>query len=192
MNEFIQAKSLRPASARSACAAGKRIESAVLAMVLLLMAESMLFAGLLAACVLIRSRSLGMWPPVDLPRLPLPVTLTTTLTLLATVPLVSVGRQRRSFSLLFTAMILGGVFLIVHGTEWARMLAWHGVAGSYGAIFYSLVGVHALHVLGGLAALTWATCTLHHENSDLRLKVCGMYWFFVVAVWPVIYGLVYH
>ena len=192
MNSSIDSTLVARPNRRSARPAGTRIESAVLAMVLLLMSESMLFAGLLAACVLVRSRTMEFWPPMDLPRLPWPVTLGTTLALLATVPLVAAGRQRRSGPLLFIAAILGGCFLVIHSVEWIRMLAWHGVAGSYGAIFYSLVGVHALHVIGGLAALIWATSTMDHPNSMLRLKVCGMYWYFVVAVWPVIYGLVYH
>ena len=34
--------------------------------------------------------------------------------------------------------------------------------------------------------------TMDRPGADLRLRVCGMYWYFVVAVWPVIYGLVYH
>ena len=188
MNQFVKARSLT----RTMRPAGTRIESAVLAMVMLLMAESMLFAGLLGACVLVRSRSVNFWPPADLPRFPWLVTLATTLALLATVPLVAAGRQQRRRPLLFIAAALGSVFLLVHGTEWFRMLKWSDASGTYGAIFFSIVGVHALHVIGGLAALIWATCTMHHPNSALRLKVCGMYWYFVVAVWPVIYGLVYH
>ena len=188
MNQAVDMRTI----ARRARPAATRIESAVLAIVLLLMAESMLFAGLLTACALVRSRAVGLWPPIDLPRFPWPVTLATTFALLATVPLVSFGRAYRRQPLLLAATSLGGVFLAVHGLEWVRMLSRSSVAGSYGAIFYCLVGVHALHVLGGLVALSWATCTMHHPNTAVRLKVCGMYWYFVVAVWPVIYAMVYH
>jgi heme/copper-type cytochrome/quinol oxidase subunit 3 len=171
---------------------GKGIDSAILGMVLVLMAETMLFAGLIGACVLLRARSTGAWPPDDLPRLPTLVTLANTLALLASVPLLTLGTQRRRRGLILAAAALGALFLAIQGAEWARMLTWQGGSdAAYGGIFYALIGVHALHVLGGAAALLWAGLTLS-RSSPTRLKVCGMYWFFVVAVWPVLYGVIYH
>jgi heme/copper-type cytochrome/quinol oxidase subunit 3 len=162
-------------------------------MVLLLMAETMLFAGLIAACVLLRTRTFAIWPPADLPRLPSGVTLAGTLLLLASAPALAAATQGRRKRWVLVAAVLGATFLTVQSIEWIHMLGWRPQDdAAYAGIFYALIGIHGLHVLGGLAALVWTALTPTAPTAPLRLKVCAMYWYFVVAVWPVIYGLVYH
>ncbi len=73
------------------------------------------------------------------------------------------------------------------------MLGWRGSDAAYTGIFDALVGTHALHVFGGAVALLWAGLTTRRSNDEtLRLQVTATYWYFVVGVWPVLYGLVYH
>jgi len=31
----------------------------------------------------------------------------------------------------------------------------------------------------------------YSKQNDTGLQICSMYWIFVVALWPVLYGLVY-
>ena len=65
--------------------------------------------------------------------------------------------------------------------------------GPYGFTFYVLVGFHGLHVLGALfwrSADVWRTAfseTMLYKDTDPS----RMYWYFVVGLWPVLYGLVY-
>ena len=168
-----------------------KLESSIVAMVLVLMAETMLFAGLIGACVMMRGRAM-VWPPVDLPRLAWWVTIATTSALLSSaVILASQGLAARRSSVLLTAF-MGAVFFGVQAIEWTRMLKWNGARGVYAGVFFSLIGVHGLHVLAGVIALTWAGWTMGRPGDALRLKVCGMYWYFVVAVWPVLYVIIYH
>lgn len=168
------------------------IPSPIIAIVLVLMAETMLFAGLIGACVLMRSRAPGAWPPADLPRLPWGVTLANTLALLATVPMLSSGVARVSSPLVLASAGLGFLFLIVQGFEWTRMLAWRAADPAYTGMFDALIGTHALHVLAGAIALTWVALTMRRlEDPTMRLKVTTTYWYFVVAVWPILYALVY-
>jgi heme/copper-type cytochrome/quinol oxidase subunit 3 len=92
---------------------------------------------------------------------------------------------------------LGVVFLLVQGYEWVQLLS-YGLtltSGAYGATFYTLIGVHGVHVLG---ALTWLFIVLAGvrrgrfvEPPAAGLRACGMYWHFVVALWPVLYVTVY-
>src|SRR6185437_12608384 len=96
-----------------------RLDSAVLAMVLVLMAETMLFAGLIGASVMMRGRSM-VWPPADLPRLPWPVTLATTGALLASAVVLASSMRRK----VLLAAMLGAAFAGVQAVEWARMLGW--------------------------------------------------------------------
>jgi heme/copper-type cytochrome/quinol oxidase subunit 3 len=92
-------------------------------------------------------------------------------------------------------LALGLVFLIGQGMEWGRLLQ-YGLTveiGPYGFTFYTLVGFHALHVIG---ALLWRSAHVLrifrfggkvYRDPDLS----RMYWYFVVGLWPVLYDLVY-
>ena len=62
-------------------------------------------------------------------------------------------------------------------------------------MFYKLIGLHGLHVF---AAITWLLVVLmaarrkrFSAQDHLGVSICAMYWHFVVALWPVLYGLVY-
>jgi heme/copper-type cytochrome/quinol oxidase subunit 3 len=65
----------------------------------------------------------------------------------------------------------------------------------YGAIFYTLIGCHAIHVLGAVIWLLIVLMKLWQNRFTARkhagIKLAGMYWFLVVALWPVLYTLVY-
>jgi heme/copper-type cytochrome/quinol oxidase subunit 3 len=93
--------------------------------------------------------------------------------------------------------ILGTVFLAVQGYEWLRLIQFGLTVSSsvYGGLFYTLIGFHALHVFGALVWLmvVFALARRGHYSKDryLGVQTCAMYWTFVVALWPALYGLVY-
>src|SRR3972149_5879316 len=97
------------------------------------------------------------------------------------------------------AGLMGGyiVFLAVQGYEWLRLIQFGLTVSSsvYGGLFYTLIGFHALHVFGALVWLTvvFALARRGHYSKDryLGVQTCAMYWTFVVALWPALYGLVY-
>ena len=93
--------------------------------------------------------------------------------------------------------LLGATCLAAQGYEWPRLLTFGLTApsGIYGGTFYTLVGAHAVHVLG---ALVWLSIILMGTRSGpsatpnrSRVLVFGMYWYFVVGLWPILYTLVY-
>jgi cytochrome c oxidase subunit 3 len=65
----------------------------------------------------------------------------------------------------------------------------------YGALFYTLIGAHGVHVLGALLALSVvlarATAGRYSRRASRGVELCWIYWCFVVGVWPVLYVLVY-
>ena len=66
----------------------------------------------------------------------------------------------------------------------------------FGTTFYSLVGLHATHVVVGLIMLTIALIaalrkSLMNEHHAERLDVLSIYWHFVDAVWVVVFTVVY-
>ncbi|MCH9007027.1 cytochrome c oxidase subunit 3 [candidate division KSB1 bacterium] len=88
---------------------------------------------------------------------------------------------------------------MVQGYEWLRLLDF-GLklsSGVFGATFYILIGCHALHVIGAVIWLSAVSLRIRlssHAFDERRIesvKLIGMYWFLVVALWPILYGLVY-
>jgi cytochrome c oxidase subunit 3 len=177
--------------------------NARLAMVMFLAAESMFFAGLIGAFIVFRLGS-PIWPPPFQPRLPVGITgVNTVVLLLSAVTMhmalrrVRLGAIRRATRLLAVTAAMGGIFLLVQGWEWVRLIHFGLTVSSsiYGGLFYTLIGFHACHVAG---ALVWLCVVFVQANrgrfSRLRntgLQVCAMYWTFVVLLWPILYGLVY-
>jgi len=183
--------------------AGTAISSGRIAVVMLLGAETMFFTGLIGAYLVLREAS-PTWPPVGLPRLPIAVTWANTFVLAVscvTMWLANRGMKKRSpWHLerhLTATVLLGTTFLAVQGSEWIRLVR-HGLrvsSGVYGATFYTLIGVHGLHVLGAVVWLLWvfarARRTRFSIANAVSLDLVGIYWYYVGGLWLVLFPLVY-
>jgi len=102
----------------------------------------------------------------------------------------------RSRAWLALTVVLGAAFLVGQGLEYVRLLGTGLRPGSelFGTTFFTLTGLHALHVLVGLALLS----TLLGASTARRSRVgasawegIAMYWHFVDAVWVVVFSVVY-
>jgi heme/copper-type cytochrome/quinol oxidase subunit 3 len=177
--------------------------NAWLAVLMFLGAEAMFFAGLIGAFLVFRVGS-TVWPPPFQPRLPLGVTGVNTIILLISAVTMrwALRRTQRGdgkhsvFWLSLTAS-LGALFLLIQGYEWLQLIHFGLTISSsvYGGLFYTIIGFHALHVFGALVwlAVVWVKARRGRftKQNYVGLQVCSMYWIFVVALWPVLYGLVY-
>lgn len=181
----------------------RSIGNGLLGILMLLATETTLFAGLLVSFLVYRFGA-AVWPPPGLPRLPIGVTfintgilLSSAMTMYLAVRAVRANRLSRLKRRLNVTAFLGSTFLVVQGSEWARLIA-HGLhisSGTYGATFYTLIGCHGVHVM---AALTWllyvawrASRGRYNALNHTGIDVCAIYWYFVCAVWPVVFVLVY-
>jgi len=177
------------------------LNNARLGVVMLLGAELMFFAGLIGAFLVFRL-SAQVWPPPFQPRLPIAVTGVNTVILLISALTVhwAVGAARAGAVIMrylaWTAL-LGALFLLIQGYEWLRMIHFGLTTSSsvYGGLFYILIGAHGVHVVGGLiwlAIVYWQARRGRFIKQDfVGVQTARMYWTFVVALWPVLYGLVY-
>ena len=176
------------------------LENARLATMFFIAGEIMFFAGLISAYFVLRVGA-AQWPPPLQPRLPVLVTGLNTLVLLgSSFAMLRTQRDRsraRVVRGLTVTAALGVVFLAVQGYEWVRLVS-YGLtmaSGAYGASFYTLIGVHALHVIGALVWLAIVRAGVGRgrflEPAAAGLRACAMYWHFVVALWPVLYVTVY-
>ena len=183
--------------------ASAALSNARLGMFMLMGGEGMFFGGLVAAFLNLRL-SAPVWPPALQPRLPVGLTALNTVVLLASsVTLVRAGRALRRGSQrglargLGLTLGLGALFLVVQGVEWVRLVHFGltVASGAYGATFYTLIGAHGVHVLGAVIwlALVWrqAGRGAYAADRHVGLTTCGMYWHFVVGLWPLLYFLVY-
>lgn len=177
--------------------------AAIVGTVLVIAADVMLFAGLLFAFWVLRL-SAPVWPPPLQPRLPAGVTAVNTLILLASGMAIGAGvraarhaDRARLVRWFGAGALLGVLFIAVQGYEWIRLVGFGltVTSGTYGALFYALIGAHALHVL---VALAWLAATLVLvqrgrivDGPAASLEACALYWRFVVALWPVLYVCIY-
>lgn len=179
------------------------LDNARLATMFLMAGETMLFAGLISAFLVLRLAA-PVWPPPLQPRLPIGVTGVNTLVLLvssvymmAAVRALRSGRAPLATSRLLGAAALGALFLAVQGYEWVQLIGFGLTAssGAYGGTFYTLIGAHALHVVGALAWLALTLARLRQgrirAERPAALRACAMYWHFVVGLWPILYVAVY-
>lgn len=179
------------------------VSNAVLGMVAFLWAETMFFAGLVSAFLYLRLGA-PVWPPPLQPRLPVEVTAINTVILLLSggtlaqaLRAIRRGNREGLVNGLGRTALLGAIFLGVQGYEWVRLVNFGLTlsSGTYGATFYTLIGAHAVHVF---AALVWLSVILiaasrgsFTARAHVPVLVSGIYWYFVVFLWPILYVLVY-
>ena len=104
--------------------------------------------------------------------------------------------RRRSGLWLGATMVLGAIFLLGQGAEYARLLREGIGPGSalFGTTFFTVTGLHGLHVLAGLvalAALFAANLRRARGVHPVAWEAVGLYWHFVDAVWVVVFSVVY-
>lgn len=175
------------------------LPNGVLGMLIFLLTEVMLFAGLISAFLIIRAQAI-VWPPPDQPRLPVEETALNTAALLASG--IALYFARRTFRRdpadalrpLGIAIGLGLFFVFFQGVEWFQMLA-QGLtmqSSSLGSFFYLIVGIHALHAVAAIGLLVHVFLRLRRGwLSSGLLATSEVLWYFVVGVWPVLYLVVY-
>ena len=135
--------------------------------------------------------------------------LTSSLTVALSIHETKHGRRRRALILLAITIGLGVAFEVLKLVEYGLHLR-DGIApGGYYAfsalpahgavlyftLYYLMTGLHALHVLGGLAALAWLWLRLYrgriNAGSYLALELGGLYWHLVDLVWIFLWPLIY-
>ena len=181
--------------------AKKIVSNGVLGMILFVFVEIMLFAGFISAFVIIKARAIGsVWPPPNQPRLPFEETAVNTSALLASGVVLLIAHRmfqrgnREIRTLLAAATVLGGAFVALQGVEWLALIQ-EGLtmtSSTYGSLFYTIIGAHALHAVAAIGALVWAFGRLLADRlTKEALSTVALFWYFVVFVWPFLYFQVY-
>ena len=95
-------------------------------------------------------------------------------------------------------IVLAVVFLGWTALEWRRLIYQHNLTiatNLFGTSFYSLVGLHATHVVAGLTLLTlvfWLSLRgVVTRSYSEHIEMISWYWHFVDGVWVVVFTVVY-
>lgn len=124
--------------------------------------------------------------------------LSSSMTLELALRLLERGKLRAFAAWWLATLALGSVFLGASALEWRHLMVDEGLTIStnlFGTTFYSLVGLHGLHVTIGLllmaivaALIPFKKLTREHTS---QLDVLALYWHFVDSVWVVVFALIY-
>lgn len=170
-------------------------------MIALITTETAFFTIFVTAYVYYIGKSLTPPYPRDVLSYPLFNTLcllSSSVTIAMASRAVSAGAMRRFAILWFITWALGVEFLIGTGLEWHRLIYHVGLTirtNLFGTTYYSLVGLHATHVIIGslaIALVMWLTLVgaVTQEHAE-RIEMLSWYWHFVDAVWIVVFLTVY-
>jgi len=98
----------------------------------------------------------------------------------------------------FFTFLLGATFLVLTAREWARLIGHDGLTiatNLFGTTYYTLVGLHALHVTLGLTLIALVLALTLRGHVDVRhaerTEILSWYWHFVDGVWVIVFLTVY-
>ena len=171
-----------------------------------IVADAATFAALLFAYGYVRvanpdwTHPFAFWPSIANGIVMTVVLLTSSLTVIAAVLAAQAGRKAAALRWLGATMLLGTLFAALHLREWVSMLGegWRpfrnplGGTPLVGATFFSVTGLHLLHVLVGVIVLAVVALGYRRGRFDAdHLETTGLYWHFVDLVWMFVFPLIY-
>jgi cytochrome c oxidase subunit 3 len=170
-------------------------------MTALIVGESAIFTIFVVAYVFYMGKSLTGPTPAQVLEVPILATiclLSSSLTIWRAEKAVEDDRMG-SFSVWLGATItLAAIFLANTAIEWKKLIYQDRLTVStnlFGTTFYSLVGLHATHVVVGMFLLTtvfiFSLFGWVDSRQSERFGVIALYWHFVDAVWIVVFTVVY-
>jgi cytochrome c oxidase subunit 3 len=85
----------------------------------------------------------------------------------------------------------------IEGEDIKRMSNFGPGLDNYFGIYWTLTGLHGLHILGGVFAILWfigpgaLMWRTNAEHYTLRIEFVGLYWHFVDLVWIFLFPILY-
>jgi cytochrome c oxidase subunit 3 len=172
----------------------------VLGMWVFLATLAVLFLASIVGYLAVRLKATA-WPPAGMPRLPSGLWLATFVLLAASAAVhralraIRAGDGPASTRWLGTTLGLGLAFLAVQSWNWWGLIRVRLTAASnlYAFTFFMLTGLHAAHVVGGVALLAVVLARSrrgrygsgHHPG----VTYAAMYWHFLDVVWLLLFAV---
>ena len=170
-------------------------------MACLIVAESAIFLIFVVAYIYYIGKSLSGPTPAEALEIPVFGTiclLSSSITIHFAESALRKNNLRRFTLYLAGTVLLGTIFLITTAQEWYHLIHDKGLTirtNLFGTTYYSLVGLHASHVIAGLIMLSlvlfFSLRGQVREAHSERVETIALYWHFVDAVWVVVFLTVY-
>lgn len=178
------------------------VDNSRFAVMMALVIDSILFAGLLGAYMVLRAGA-GNWPPPELSHFSLGFPLASEVSLgLAIIALgFSIYAQSANklgalrFGLLASMLSLM-IFLGLNGSDWITVMTAERVTHTlFGGIYFMITGIFHMHVMVGLfyagvklrQALRWK----HYTRSTLSIQHLLYFYTLLAGMWMAIFFIVY-
>lgn len=170
----------------------------VLGMAIFLISLTILFAATMAGYIIVRLRA-AQWPPPGTPSLPWGLWISTAILIGCSAAIhrallkARQGDQRTLRHSLVAAFACGAGFLAAQTINWISLVAVELTIKSslYAFTFYTLTGLHAAHVIGGLVQLGIVTRRAfegrYGPGAHIGVTLSAMYWHFLDAMWLVLF-----
>jgi len=166
----------------------------------LIVAEAAIFTIFVVAYLFYLGKSVSGPVPKDVLHFPLAMTiclLSSSVSIHLAVGSLRKGKVASFFLLWLLTLALGIAFVFGTAVEWRHLIN-EGLTlqtNLFGTTYYSLVGLHAFHVIVGLLGLStvWLFTLLGQLKSEhaWRVDILAIYWHFVDTVWIVVLLVVY-
>lgn len=180
------------------------IPSSKLVMWLFIISDACTFGAVLFAYGYLRN-SAADWPRVFEPAsiwnslLMTFILVSTSLTVLLALKTAQAEDRAGAFRWTMITASGGVLFMLLHIREWlsligqgARLFQNPWGAPMFGAVFFSITGLHMAHVLAGVIALTVVGLSYKAGRyAALHIEIWALYWHFVDLVWMFVVPLVY-
>jgi cytochrome c oxidase subunit 3 len=127
------------------------------------------------------------------------ILVTSSLTMLFGIEAARAGDKAKAFLWTMITAAGGTLFALLHIREWFGLMG-EGMTlmhnpwgtGIFGSSFFSITGLHLLHVTGGVVALVVVAIRYRGGRYGADdLEITGLYWHFVDLVWMFVVPLVY-
>jgi len=173
----------------------------VIGMGCLIAAESAIFIIFIVAYIFYIGKSLSGPTPAQVLETPIFGTiclLSSSISVHLAVSALRKAKTRSCTLWLACTVLLGSIFLATTAQEWYRLIYQKGLTiqtNLFGTTYYSLVGLHASHVIVGLIllgfTLLFSILGRVNQHHSEKLETLSLYWHFVDAVWVVVFTVVY-
>jgi cytochrome c oxidase subunit III len=171
---------------------------------LFIASEVMLFGALFSSYIVLRVGN-PTWPHgwmilnVPLATLNTMILITSSVTMVMSWAALMMNRFDRFRLYMALTILLGCGFMVVKGFEYAHKfeLGHFPRTDNFYGIYFTLTGLHGLHVLGGILLNTYFLITgkrLWTRNPQMfagRIEAAGLYWHFVDLVWIFLFPSIY-
>ncbi len=195
--------------------AEQQYESSKLGMWLFLLTEVLMFGGLFCAYAIYRA-----WHPemfvnahkflnVTLGAINTVVLITSSLTVALAIYSIQNGKQKNTVRYLIATLLLAAVFLVIKYFEYSHKIHLGQLPGKYYSftgidamnphiffsIYFMMTGLHGIHVLGGMAVITWVLIRTKRGDFSAEyytpVEMVGLFWHLVDLIWIFLFPLFY-